>query len=320
MNFFQKYYEEQPCAPRPTLGGLSASFSSSGPFSSSLDSPLRDHLSTWGFVPPSIAENQTPSDAGASAESGFHDMSRQASKTESSNSAPDSAPGEQVMEDLLKQCMQSAESETSRSSSDTITMEDQLENGSSIKGDNSNDALFASNVHSQGNSDYNSDDQSSANNDTSVFEETGPKLNLHRDDFLREDNQRGAAVFMSPTYEDDFPAITADNLGKRKFFSDTNFCDVVINKPTVVIDNVRSQPVENINANVSDKSVIGDKVVNKDDIRIPLESSGLAVDNKKTSMSDIDSQLDMDRTNNLNLPSPELSDDKVSKYDEMTHL
>ena len=78
-----------------------------------------------------IMENQTPSDCGRSAESGFHDMSRQASKTESSESATDCQPvSDSALEEIIQQSTQQSaeygESEHSRSSSDTVTPEDHI--------------------------------------------------------------------------------------------------------------------------------------------------------------------------------------------------
>lgn len=129
----KRFYDEHAAsAPRPLLGNLSGSFSSSGSMSS-MESPLRERSSTWGFVevPPVIMENQTPSDCGRSAESGFHDMSRQASKTESSESATDCQPvSDSALEEIIQQSTQQSadygESEHSRSSSDTVTPEDHI--------------------------------------------------------------------------------------------------------------------------------------------------------------------------------------------------
>ena len=125
---FQRYYDEHTVTvPRPILGSLSGSFSSSGSMSS-MESPLRERSSTWGFVevPPAIMENQTLSDCGRSAESGFHDMSRQASKTESSESAADTQPLDHALEEMIQQSAEYDESEHSRSSSDTVTAEDHI--------------------------------------------------------------------------------------------------------------------------------------------------------------------------------------------------
>ncbi|KAL4217652.1 hypothetical protein ACF0H5_022394 [Mactra antiquata] len=316
----KRYYEEQSDVPRPVLGSLGTSFSSSGSFSGSLDSPLRERSSTWGFVPPSIAENQTPSDAGASAESGFHDMSRQASKTESSNSAPDSAPGEQVMDDLISQCMQSAESETSRSSSDTITMEEQLDNGSNVKEDNSSGTCDNSNLNSQGNSDYNSDDQSGANNDSLVLEKKKSGLSLSKEELLRGNN----SSFMSPTYDDDFPAIGSHVGGKVNYFSDKVICDanVVKSMPNVVKSDV-SVPI-------SDKRDFDKKDTNDASIRNesdkqkkveltnPGESheSGAELEDKphcQTGSSESSKNHVRNSTDKTNAQA-------VSNYDEVTHL
>lgn len=208
------------------LGNLSGSFSSSGSLSGSLDSPLRERSSTWGFVevPPAIAENQTPSDAGNSAESGFHDMSRQASKTESSESAADCAPNEQALEELIRQSAEYGESETSRSSSDTITPEEHIcEEGDQSKGSGSP-------KNSQGNSDSVSDNQSSHSHDndsaeSSVFEENSPKFNLQSEEQLRGINTE--LSMSAKNYDTDFPpALKADSAGFSDLSSDKLICDV----------------------------------------------------------------------------------------------
>ncbi|KAK3578415.1 hypothetical protein CHS0354_035616 [Potamilus streckersoni] len=97
------FYEEQtPDLSRSRILHLSGSFSSSGSMSS-MESPMWERQSTWGFVevPPAISEHQTLSDAGTSGESGFHDMSRQASKTESSESAADIEAHESIMNEII---------------------------------------------------------------------------------------------------------------------------------------------------------------------------------------------------------------------------
>lgn len=88
---------------------------------------MRERSSTWGFVevPPPIMENQTQSDCGRSAESGFHDMSRQASKTESSESAADSHSLDHALDELIEQSAEYEERD-SRSSSDTVTPDDHI--------------------------------------------------------------------------------------------------------------------------------------------------------------------------------------------------
>ncbi|KAL3891658.1 hypothetical protein ACJMK2_003910 [Sinanodonta woodiana] len=96
------FYEEQtPDLSRSRIH-LSGSFSSSGSMSS-MESPMWERQSTWGFVEvqPAISEHQTPSDAGTSGESGFHDMSRQASKTESSESVADAEAHESIMAEII---------------------------------------------------------------------------------------------------------------------------------------------------------------------------------------------------------------------------
>ncbi|KAH3748513.1 myosin-2 heavy chain-like [Dreissena polymorpha] len=117
----KKYFEEQAALKsRQMLGNLNSSFS--GSMTGTLDSPMRERATTWGMfeMPPAILETRTPSDTG---ESGIHDMSRQASKTESSESTAEVSHCDQVLEDLIKQSAEYQESEASRSSGDTITME-----------------------------------------------------------------------------------------------------------------------------------------------------------------------------------------------------
>lgn len=124
----KRFYDEHAATvQRPLLGSLSGSFSSSGSMSS-MESPLRERSSTWGFVevPPAILECHTQSDCGKSAESGFHDMSRQASKTESSESATDCQPCDNALEEMIRQSAEYGDSEHSRSSSDTVTPEDHI--------------------------------------------------------------------------------------------------------------------------------------------------------------------------------------------------
>ncbi|XP_045180948.2 uncharacterized protein LOC123540195 isoform X2 [Mercenaria mercenaria] len=223
----KRFYEEQAGhVARPLLGSLSGSFSSSGSLSGSLDSPLRERSSTWGFVevPPAIAENQTPSDAGNSAESGFHDMSRQASKTESSESAAECAQNDQALEELIKQSAEYGESETSRSSSDTITPEEHIgEEGDQSKGNGSPKT-------SQGNTDSTSDNQSSHSHDndsaeSSVFEENSAKSNLQSEEYLRGINADNS--ISARNYDMDFPpALKADIVGRSDLSSDKLDCDV----------------------------------------------------------------------------------------------
>lgn len=219
----QRYYEEQTGhVTRPLLGSLSGSFSSSGSMSGSLDSPLRDRSSTWGFVevPPAIAENQTPSDAGNSAESGFHDMSRQASKTESSESAAECTQNDQALEELIKQSAEYGESETSRSSSDTITPEEHVcEDGDQSKGSGSTKS-------SQGNVDSVSDNNDSA--ESSVFEENNAKFNLQNEEYLRGINTEES--ISARNYDTDFPPALKTDITVRGNVSDKQNCDVVRDK------------------------------------------------------------------------------------------
>ncbi|XP_060600716.1 myosin-2 heavy chain-like isoform X2 [Ruditapes philippinarum] len=223
----KRYYEEETGhVARPLLGSLSGSFSSSGSLSSSLDSPLRDRSSTWGFVevPPAIAENQTPSDAGNSAESGFHDMSRQASKTESSESTAECAQNDQALEELIKQSTEYGESETSRSSSDTITPEEHICEDQS-KGSGSPKS-------SQGNIESVSDNQSlhSHDNDSAeslVFEENA-KSNLLNEEYLRGINAEG--IINARNYDTDFPPALKSDIADREVLSDKLNCDVVKDK------------------------------------------------------------------------------------------
>lgn len=236
----KRYYEEQ--APtihsKPLLGSLSGSFSSSGSLTS-LESPLRERSSTWGFVevPPAIAESQAPSDAGNSAESGFHDMSRQASKTESSKSADEVTQNDQALEEIIQQsAAEAATSETSRSSSDTITPEDAV----GEEGDQSNQAGTSegsSSMAKQGNEKALSENQSSVSHqhdsaESSVFEEAGTKSRLHlQGGELHLRGGKSEKTDMSSVivnYDTDFPpALRADNQDISEKPSDISHCDFV---------------------------------------------------------------------------------------------
>lgn len=223
--------------PRPMLGSFSGSLGSSCSFSSSMDSPLRERASTWSFVevPPSIAENQAPSTSG---ESGFHDMSRQASKTESSESTAECGPGDQVLEEMIKQSAEYGESETSRSSSDTtITPEEQIIEDADhhVKSSASSETSASSHVNGQGN--VTSDNQSALSHDidsseSSVFEEPSSKGDRRVFKGGKSVDDMSAKIV---NYDTDFPEIlpSSSSAGKSDSVSDKVHCDYSVTNQTV---------------------------------------------------------------------------------------
>ena len=279
--FFQRYYDEHAATfPRPILGSLSSSFSSSGSMSS-MESPLRERSSTWSFVevPPAIAENQTPSDCGRSAESGFHDMSRQASKTESSESAADSQPCDHALDEIIRQSAEYGESEHSRSSSDTVTPEDHVtedpEQGLAagghnvcpgnqrhhMSGDDRNETMNQSKSH-----DSLENQSISHDNDSAVFE-----MSSYSEELLRGNNSCDSSFNTPSSYDLDFPEVrSSKNVTKEKsqtFLSDT--------MQMAVSDNIES--VQNIIKHPSDDQIkpdgcIMDLIVSecKDDTSVHL--------------------------------------------------
>lgn len=218
------------------LGSFSGSLGSSGSFSS-IDSPLRERASTWSFVdvPPVIAENQAPSDAGTSGESGFHDMSRQASKTESSESAADTGQCDQALEEIIKQSAEYNESETSRSSSDTtITPEEQIVDDADhhTKSSASSETSHSSNVQSQGN--VVSDNQSTQSHDndsaeSSVFDEPTNRADRKVYKGGKHVDDMSSKIV---NYDTDFPPVlpSSSGAGRSDSVSDTVYCDHKINQ------------------------------------------------------------------------------------------
>ena len=222
------------------LGSFSGSLSSSRTFSS-LDSPLRERASTWSFVevPPAIAENQAPSTSG---ESGFHDMSRQASKTESSESTAECGGlNDHVLEEMIKQSAEYGESETSRSSSDTtITPEEQLvDDADHHKACASSETSSNSNITSKGNPV--SDNQAMQTHDidsteSSVFDEPSNKKGDQR--VFNCGNSLLDLSAKIVNYDADFPEIlgSSSNPGKCDSVSDKSdilHCDQSVTNQTL---------------------------------------------------------------------------------------
>ncbi|XP_052763815.1 uncharacterized protein LOC128205845 isoform X2 [Mya arenaria] len=297
----KQYFEEQASQmPRPLLGNLSGSFSSSGSFSGSfsgsLDSPMRERSTTWGIfeVPPAITETQTSSEAG---ESGFHDMSRQASKTESSESATDSAQCDQALEEIIKQSAEYQGSETSRSSSDTITPDEQTDEQdrqSSCHSDSngSHDIASPKSDSCHGNTENidNTDnpvqpDNHSRNLSRPVFEESARKsLSLP----LSEDIRKGGNLSVDipktsvcldlsskiVNYDKDFPTL----LGNEKAPSDTEHCDSLVTPSTTdsgyvsssnsVWLNIGSGESENTTGSMSQTNRPSDHTVSASDVSV----------------------------------------------------
>ena len=190
-----------------------------------MESPLRERSSTWGFVevPPAIAENQTPSDCGRSAESGFHDMSRQASKTESSESAAECQPCDHALDELIRQSAEYGESEHSRSSSDTVTPEDHVtEEPDQSLGATGGHCVSSENSPVSADGSYKTMNQSESHDshknwpiahdsDSAVFE-----LGLTSEELLTGNNSCDSSFNTPNTYDLDFPE-TLNTMTIEKF-------------------------------------------------------------------------------------------------------
>lgn len=319
----KRYYEEQAChVPRPLLGNLSGSFSSSGSLSGSLDSPLRERSSTWGFVevPPAIAENQTPSDAGNSAESGFHDMSRQASKTESSESAAECSPSDQALEELIKQSAEYGESETSRSSSDTITPEEHI----CEEVDQSKETCSPKN--SQGNTENVSDNQSSHSQDndsaeSSVFEENSSKSNLRSEEQLRGINTEQS--LSAKNYDADFPpALKADIGGCSDHSSDKLNCDGSKKNWNQEGTSFWNKGTDNLRMAETYKNTSGSEVSLETSVNTDKCQSDTMLSEGHSDESNNKKQTRLDDTlTAVNVVVEDICDEKgESEIDEVTHL
>ena len=353
FNIFQRYYEEQALSmPRPLLGSLNSSFSSSGSMSS-LDSPLWERPWSHVEIPPPIAENQTHSDAGMSGESGFHDMSRQVSKTESSESAADVST-DRILEEIIQHSENSdnGDGQHSRSSSDTITPEDHVteeaDAAKSTKEETTDQDI--SRETGQGNADNMSDYQSnpSLDNDSNsslVFEDHGEPSSDTLSTSMRESKLRGSRsgskgicepelVDMTANYDSEFPPALGGLHPDRNTNSKTSFnaatCDdnkksdtSLQTSSSVLEDDSAPSPTSSISIVIdSYDETLGARNESQGSVPEALDNTQTAKGSKSEFCGENVSEEVANISLNPNETSPEhgSSEDFVSLEDSVTHF
>ena len=226
-------------------------------------------------------ENQTLSDCGRSAESGFHDMSRQASKTESSESAADAQPLDHALDEIIQQSAEYDESEHSRSSSDTVTADDHMidhviEDCETVKDapvTSSQHSLFK-NIKQSKSHDRNESQTDSHDNDSAVFE-------MSTEENKPEKSSRPKTLKPQSSYDRDFPAaLTVNYMAKEK-------AQTFQNKPTRtdIEDNDKILPSNTTLPNNNSETTLTSN--RKDDQQLPSNTDSVKMDNKHPGDADI---------------------------------
>ena len=231
-------------------------------------------------------ENQTLSDCGRSAESGFHDMSRQASKTESSESAADTQPLDHALDEIIQQSAEYGESEHSRSSSDTVTAEDHVaEDCENVKDtpipssqETGNRNSLFKNINQSRSHDKIENQSDSHDNDSAVFEMSTEERRVVKE------KSRPKTLKPQNSYDRDFPAtLTVNYMTKDK-------TQTFQNKQTKmsvsdIEDNDKTLPS---NAQLPSNSSATPLPSNTEgDISLPSNTDSVQMDNKHPGDADI---------------------------------